>query len=172
MYTRCAGRVAPGAPHGEVGADPTDPSDPVLFPGGGAPDAVVKTLTPTSGWIDDYMYKLSIEHFEDTRPYWTPMQIDGLLYTNNAIFTLVHRVGPMVGQMVVNGSLVASDLGMLAPGYPNAGGYGTDANVPNSPFAVGLQLNYDPGVKSYLEIENPLQVQLKRTLWNPTANLL
>lgn len=153
-------------------AYPNDPDDPILYPGGGQPNAVLKTLSPSDGWITDYMYKLSIEYFEDVRPYWTPMRIDGLLYTNNAIFTLVHRVSPQVGQMVVNGSLVAADLGMLAPGYPNSGGTGTDANVPNSPFAVGLRLNYDAAVKSYLDIENPLQVQLKRTLWNPTANLL
>jgi len=37
---------------------------------------------------------------------------------------------------------------------------------------VGLQLNYDPRVKSMLNVSNPNQVQIKRTLWNPTANIL
>jgi len=152
-------------------ADPGDVNDPILYPAGEEPP-VVRTLTATEGWIDDYMYKLSIEYFEDNREQGTPMRIDGMLYTNNAIFSLVHRAGPMNGQLIVNGSLLAADLGMLAPGHYNPGGYGSDENTPNSTFAVGLQLNYDEGLKDYLKIDNPYQVQLKRTLWNPTANLL
>lgn len=149
--------------------DPTDPSDPYLSytsSDGAAP--VVATLTPTDGWITDLMYKVSLEYFEDVRPWYTPMQIDGLIYTNNAIFSLVHRFSPMLGSMTVNGSLVAADLGMLVPAYYSPGGA---TNPPGSPFTTGLQLNYDERVKDMLNVTNPYQVQIKRTLWNPTANL-
>ena len=73
------------------------------------------------------MQKLAIEYCEANRDQQTPMKIDGLLYTNNAIFgivTRVERIGDfffenMRGQLVVNGSLVCADLGLLTPGYHN-----------------------------------------------------
>ncbi|MEM7310382.1 MAG: hypothetical protein AAF682_27140 [Planctomycetota bacterium] len=151
-------------------ADPDDPSDPVLFPVGD-PAAVLKQVTPTDAWIPDDLYKVSIEYFEDTRPFGEPMAVDGLVYTNNSIFGIVSRITPMLGRMTVNGSLVASDLGLLVPGYEDP--FGLSGNTsPLSDFAIGLQLNYDQRVKEMLNVKNPLQVQLKRTLWNPTANLL
>ena len=153
-------------------ADPNDDDDKILYKPNGTPKAIVQTLTPTGGWIDDYLYKVALEHFEDTRPFGEPMKIDGLIYTNNAIFTIVHRISPMLGRMQVNGSLVAADIGMLAPGIYNPMGAGTDSNIPGSNFAVGLRLNYDKRVKNMLNIGNPFQVQIKRTLWNPTANVL
>ncbi|MDE0895775.1 MAG: hypothetical protein OSB10_04250 [Planctomycetota bacterium] len=153
-------------------ADPLDPSDPYLYNLANGQDAVQQHISPEGGWITDWMYKLSIEYFEDTREYGEPMKIDGLVYTNNAVFTIVHRWGPMLGSMQLNGALVAADLGVLVPGYWNWGGIGTSANPPGSPFKVGLQLNYDPRVKNMLNVSNPNQVQIKRTLWNPTANIL
>ena len=153
-------------------ADPTDPSDPYLYNLASGQDAVRQLISPTDGWITDWMYKLSIEYFEDNRPYGEPMGLDGLLYTNNAIFTLVHRWSPMQGSMHMNGAMVAADLGVLVPGYWNWAGMGTDSNLPGSPFKIGLQLNYDARVKSMLNVSNPNQVQIKRTLWNPTANVL
>ena len=148
-------------------ADPNDPNDPYLY----VKDAVRQLISPADGWITDWMYKLSIEYFEDNRAYGDPMALDGLLYTNNAIFTLVHRWSPMMGSMTMNGALVAADLGVLVPGYYNPGGMGTDSNVPNSPYRVGLQLNYDKRVKTMLNVSNPNQVQIKRTLWNPMTNI-
>ena len=153
-------------------ADPNDPSDPYLYNLAAGQNAVQSNISPDAGWITDFMYKLSIEYFEDTRPFGEPMHLDGLVYTNNAIFTMVHRWSPMLGQMRLNGALVAADLGVLAPGYYNPGGLGTPSNTPNSPFLVGLQLNYDQRVKTMLNVTNPNQVQIKRTLWNPTSNIL
>jgi hypothetical protein len=153
-------------------ADPNDPNDPYLYNLANGQDATQETITPKDGWITDFMYKLSVEYFEDTRVFGQPMHLDGLVYTNNAIFTMVHRWSPMLGQMRLNGALVAADLGVLAPGYWNWGGIGTPANPPGSPFVVGLQLNYDKRVKTMLNVSNPNQVQIKRTLWNPTANIL
>jgi len=153
-------------------ADPSDPNDPYLYNLANGQDATNENISPKGGWITDYMYKLSIEYFEDNRTFGQPMHLDGLVYTNNAIFTMVHRWSPMLGQMRLNGALVAADLGVLAPGYWNWGGIGTPANPPGSPFVVGLQLNYDKRVKTMLNVTNPNQVQIKRTLWNPTANIL
>ncbi len=153
-------------------ADPDDTANPLLYNLDGTPKAVVRQLTPTDGWITDWMYKLSIEYFEDSRVLYDPMRLDGLLYTNNAIFSLTHRISPMAGRMVVNGALVCADLGLLAPGFPNPSGVGTKNNPPGSPYATGLQLNYDRRVKDMLNVANPWQVKIKRTLWNPTANMM
>ncbi len=151
-------------------ADPKNPADPYLYGLGGAPIAVPYTLTATNGWITEDMYKLSTWYFEQVRA-GGAMKLDGLFYTNNSIFTLVSRFSGMGGQIVVNGALVAADLGMLAPGRPVGGGY-TGPKSPLSNFAIGLQLNYDQRVRSMLNVKNPLQVTLKRTLWNPTRNIL
>ena len=110
-----------------------------------------------------------MDQFQSARTAGDPVQIDGLLYTNNAIFGIVPRTSKMKGQMVVNGSLVCADLGLLAPGFKNLGGA---TNVPGSPFAAGLRLNYDRRTRGMLRVQNPYQVTIKRTLWNPTANVL
>lgn len=153
-------------------ADPNDPSDPYLFGLAGGQDATISTISPTDGWITDWMYKVGIEYFEGEHEYGSPIRLDGLFYTNNAIFSLTHRNSPMFGRMRLNGALVAADLGVMAPGLYNSGGTGSSVNVPNSPWAVGLQLNYDKRVKNMLNVSNPNQVQIKRTLWNPTMNFL
>jgi hypothetical protein len=75
----------------------------------------------------------------------------------------------MGGQLVVNGSLVCADLGLLAPGRHV--GMGAPGNVPGSPFSVGLRLNYDKRTKTMLNVTNPNSVNITRTLWSPTANL-
>ncbi|HJO27188.1 MAG TPA: hypothetical protein QF730_08105 [Planctomycetota bacterium] len=153
--------------------EPEDTGSPLLFDQvSGDPIATISQLTPTGTWLTDFMQKLAIEYYEDTRVQNTPMEIDGLLYTNNAIFGIVSRVGPMRGQLLVNGALVCADLGVLAPGFNNPGGTGGAQNVPNSPYAVGLRLNYDRRVKGMLNVTNPNQVVLKRTLWNPTVDIL
>lgn len=153
-------------------ANPNNPSDPYLFGLAGGQDAAISTISPKDGWISDWMYKVGIEYFEDEHINGMPIMLDGLFYTNNAIFSLTHRNSRMYGRMRLNGALVAADLGVMAPGLYNSGGSGSDVNVPNSPWAVGLQLNYDKRVKNMLNVSNPNQVQIKRTLWNPTMNFL
>jgi len=152
--------------------DPNDTASPLLFDQAtGEPIAAVTQLTPEGAWLTDAMQKAAVEYFESVHPVNTPMQIDALLYTNNAIFGIVDRRDVMRGQLLINGSLICADLGILAPGYRN-GNIGAPGNVPGSPYAVGLQLNYDKRLKEYLTVTNPNQVTIKRTLWNPTANLL
>jgi len=150
-------------------ADPTNPNDPTLYPSTG-PQPVLYQLTPNASWLDDDLYKLSLEYFEDNREVGKPVTLDGLFYTNNAIFSIVNRNSSMFGRMLVNGALVAADIGMLVPGiYDPYNVFGNQS--PLSDYAIGLQLNYDKRVKEMLNVKNPLQVQLKRTLWNPTANV-
>jgi len=153
--------------------DPTDTGNPGLFDQStGAPLAAVLELTPRDGWLADDMQKLAIEYFESRHTYDRPMEIDGLLYTNNAIFGIVHRNDTMCGQLQVNGAMICADLGALAPGRMNSAGTGTSANPPDSPYTVGLRPNYDRRTKDMRNVVNPNQVTIKRTLWNPTANVL
>ncbi len=153
--------------------DPTDTSNTALFEGGtGVPVAAISQLTPGGSWLDDYLQKLAIEYFESLHQDDTPMEIDGLLYTNNAIFGIVHRNDRMRGQLRVNGALVCADLGVLTPGRYYPAGQGTSSNPPGSPYKIGLQLNYDRRIKDMLNVTNTNQVVIKRTLWNPTANML
>ena len=153
--------------------DPDDTSNPILYdPVTGAPRAAVLTLTPDDGWITDTLQQRAIEEFKAAHPAGTPMQIDGLLYTNNAIFGIVNRRSTMNGRLEVNGSLVCADLGLLAPGRRAMSGTPASDLVPGSPFMVGLRVNYDKRTKQMLNVDNPNQVVMKRTLWNPTANTL
>ena len=154
-----------------VYADPNNPADPLLFNADGSPKAVTSSLSPTGGWLDPQVYKVAIESLEDHRPQQSPMLIDGLVYTNNAVFSIVYRNSAYAGMLLMNGSIVSADVAMLVMGkkdtaraFPN--------HSPVGSYAIGLQLNYDVRLKNLLSIKNPLQVQLKRTYWNPTANLL
>jgi hypothetical protein len=150
-------------------ADPNNASDPVLYKNG-QPIAVVDQVTPTNGWVSDSAQKFELENFKSAHAQGTPLQLDGLLYTNNAIFGIAPRGDPVYkGQISVNGALVCADLGMLAPGYLHPGGAD---NMPGSPYSPGLRLNYDKRTKSMLNVKNPNQVVIKRTLWRPTANML
>lgn len=153
--------------------DPSDTTNPILYdPDTGAPRAAVLTLTPSDGWITDALQERAIEEFKAAHAANTPMQIDGLLYTNNAIFGIVGRNSTMKGRLEVNGSLICADLGLLAPGKRAVAGTPAANMVPGSPYLIGLKVNYDKRTKQMLNVDNPNQVVMKRTLWNPTANTL
>jgi len=152
-------------------ADPTNTSDPYFYDGGGNPKAVLYSLAPTNDWLPDANFKLALNYLQGIRPAGQELTLDGLLYTNNAIFSLVPRASSFYGRMVLNGSIVAADIGVLAPGYPVGPGWNGNTSA-LSDFAVGLQLNYDQRLKDLLNVRNPFQVELKRTLWNPTRSLL
>jgi hypothetical protein len=146
--------------------------DPNLLSFAGTAGAVVSNISPTGGWMAEDMYKASVDYFTANRAPGLPLSIDALVYTNNAIFGIVNRNTPMAGQLRVNGALVCADLGMLVPGAYYAAGAGSSTNVPGSNYLIGLRLNYDRRLKNLLNVTNPNQVQIKRTLWNPTANIL
>ena len=77
---------------------------------------------------------------------------------------------PICGKDFKTGQTLMKTI--LAPGFKNPGGLGSPNNVPGSPYAVGLRLNYDRRVKGMLNVTNPNQVVMKRTLWNPTVDVL
>ena len=141
-------------------ADPDDPSDPLLFDAGtGAAIAAVHYMTPSDGWMSKDIVQKFISTWIADKGAEEELEIDGLLYTNNMIVGYVPRVGPYDGKLIVSGSLIASDMGFLANGDGTAG-------------TIGLQLNYDPRVTTMLNLVTPSKVTLRRTLWNPTANVL
>jgi hypothetical protein len=153
--------------------DPGDTTNPILYdPATGAPRATVLQVTPTSGWITDELQERAIEEYRSQHPAGTPVHIDGLLYTNNAIFGIVNRSDPSRGSLEVNGSIVCADLGLLAPGWRAGSAVPPEQRVPGSPYQVGLRVNYDKRTKDLLNVSNPFQVTIRRTLWNPTANVL
>ena len=153
--------------------DPDDTSNPELYdPVTGDPVAAVTALEPDAGWLSGPMQKQAIEDFEAAHAYDTPLEIDALLYTNNAIFGIAHKADRMRGQLLVNGALVCADLGVLAPGRKYSSGIGSPTNVPGSPYKVGLRLNYDRRVRGMIDIDNPEKVHIKRVLWNPRNSWL
>ena len=157
-------------PHMLTLLDPNDHTNPLLYDQAtGEPRASVLQSTSTGGWLSDQIYENAMETWKDAQPNGTPMKIDGLLYTNNAIFGIVHRSDRMQGQLEINGSLVCADLGLLAPGKFSSATQGTDANLPGSPYKIGLRLNYDGRTKDMLNVQNPNQVTIKRALWTPVA---
>lgn len=152
-------------------ARPSNPSDPFLYEPDGTPKAVIRALLHTNGWMKPSIYKQSLEDYENAREQDTPMQIDALLYTNNAILSIVYRDSAFAGMLTMNGSIVAADVGLLVPGKRDlANHYPNHSSL--SRYAIGLQLNYDQRLKKALRIKNPFQVQLERTYWNPSASLL
>jgi len=153
--------------------DPSDTSEAALYdPATGAPRATVLPLTPEGSWISDTLLERAIEDFRAEHEAGQPLRIDGLMYTNNAIFGLVYRRDSTEGRMEVNGALVCADLGLLAPGKRGTAGTPASELVPGSPYRVGLRVNYDKRTKGMINVTNPFQVTMKRTLWNPTANFL
>mgnify|MGYP001375220882 CR=1 FL=1 len=135
--------------------DPDDTTNPALYDQvTGEPVAAISALEPAQGWLSGPMQKQAIEDFELAHAYDTPLEIDALLYTNNAIFGIAHKADTMRGQLLVNGALICADLGVLAPGRKYWGGYGGPTNVPGSPYKVGLRLNYDRRVRGMIDVES------------------
>lgn len=153
--------------------DPDDATNPGLYDQvTGEPVAAISPLEPAEGWLSGPMQKQAIEDFELSHAYDTPLEIDALLYTNNAIFGIAHKADTMRGQLLVNGALICADLGVLAPGRKYWSGFGGPTNVPGSPYKVGLRLNYDRRVRGMIDVESSDRVRLKRVLWNPRASWL
>jgi hypothetical protein len=134
-------------------AYPDRERDPYLFHADGTPKAVVQSLTAKGGWMSDAMLSKLMKDASANHPRNTPLRIDALLYTNNSIYGIVGASTPMKGQMVVNGAILAADVGLLVPGSGE----------------VGLVLNYDPRGKPLLEIESDEGVTLRRVLFSVTG---
>ena len=73
-------------------------------------------------------------------------EVDGLLYTNNAVIFTAPQSSVYASSLLVNGAIVAADVGILAPGI---GG-------------VGMQLNYDARLDGLLTIRDVNDLTLVR----------
>ncbi len=140
----------PGSEHG----DKYDDTFVEVTPDAG--DAVVSLSPAATGagatpWISESTLKQLWINDNDSRTAGTPFQIDGMLYSSNAIFALSRTDASTDGTMTVNGAMVAADMGVLVPGE-NADGF-------------GLELNYDQRVANMLKIRNPEAVRLARRAW-------
>ncbi|MBK7641536.1 MAG: hypothetical protein IPJ19_00575 [Planctomycetes bacterium] len=151
--------------------DPADKTVSFLYDAKtGAPKATVLQLTASNSWLADQTYENATSNWEAAQTQGTPFKVDGLMYTNNAIFGIIHRNSKFDGAMNINGSMICADLGLLAPGVSSSKTKGTSANLPGSDYKIGLTLNYDARLTDLLDIPNPFEVHLRRMLWVPMGN--
>ncbi len=122
-------------------------------------DYALHDLNPTDWWITDDQLRQIWFNDEMTRPEsGRPWQFDGLLYSNNSIFGIVrssnrHKSNTQ-GRMIIRGSIIAAELGMLVPG--------PDFSVPRQ----ALDLYYDKRVNNFFRVEDTSQVEFTRTAFN------
>ncbi len=76
-----------------------------------------------------------------------PLQLDGLMYSSNAMFSITHRESQIEGSSVVNGAIIAADTGILSPGSEN------NSKNPDNP---GLRLHYDSRLRNLLNLNSVL----------------
>ncbi len=130
--------------------DPDSKSERLLFDAGGNSKAVVSNLTGSS-WISDSLLRTLLEDEVSARDKTKPLEIDAILYSNNSIFGIipVRNSDGFQGEMILNGAIVAADIGLLSP--------------------RSFKLNYDPRGKDILNIASDNVITLKRVLWAPLA---
>lgn len=123
-------------------ADPTNPADPTLFPAG-LPAAVVESLGPRAGWIDEGVLRGLIHDAMEDRDPEEPFTVDATLYSANSIFGLVpdERSSGTSGRIRIEGSVLASDLGLLGP--------------------RGTEVLYDPRSQAVLDIRDDRRIALR-----------
>ncbi|MEM7515432.1 MAG: hypothetical protein AAF368_00720, partial [Planctomycetota bacterium] len=133
-------------------ADPTNENDPLLFDPDGQPRAVISSLTASAGWMSDDLLHDLMKDTLAARDDSKPLEVDATLYSNNSIFGMIPgRNAPgLQGKMIVNGALIAADIGLLAPN--------------------GLQLNFDPRGRELLTIMADQGVTIRRQLWAPSRH--
>ncbi|MEM9800892.1 MAG: hypothetical protein AAGA20_11245 [Planctomycetota bacterium] len=99
-------------------ANPKNQKDSVLYGANGVPKAVVSQISPTSSWISPEMMRKTIEQQLATKDGGNlVLEIDATLYSANSILgTVPDRESPFTnGELLVNGGIVAADVGILAP---------------------------------------------------------
>jgi len=137
--------------------------------------ATVLSLSPKGGWIsedtlrhiwfNDEAYRRSAACPKlpegSTRAPW---RFDGLLYSNNCIFGVVRgntrHKSACWGAMIVRGSIVCADLGMLVADNDHTEEYLPGGNP--DPLYSGLRLYYDKRGDAFLNVEDPTQVEFAR----------
>lgn len=128
--------------------DESNPNDPFIYGWDGNTEAVVSNLGPSTNWITENALKdLIRENLFNNNPYQDTITVDANLYSGNSIFGLSQRAGrtPFTnGKLEVNGTIVASAIGLLAP--------------------YGLNVNYDDRAGALLDIAYDSKLQIRRLL--------
>ena len=119
--------------------------------------AVIHDLNPSDFWLAEDQLRNFWFADEMSRTSKEPFRFDGLLYCNNSIFCITRSQGRHksnnYGQMILRGSIVTADLGMLIPGK--------DFSVPRDAF----KLYYDPRVNQFFRVEDTTQVEFTRVVY-------
>jgi hypothetical protein len=122
-------------------------------------DAAYHYMNPDGNWISEDILRQIWWNDEQTRSSsGDPVKFDGLLYSNNAIFTIARsrvRHGSYTdGKMLIRGAIICPDLGVLAPGSNSSG---------NESF----KLLYDNRVRRFWAPEDTTQVAFQRLVYAP-----
>ncbi|MBI4586197.1 MAG: polymer-forming cytoskeletal protein [Planctomycetes bacterium] len=112
-----------------------------ITPGAGATTTI---LNPSTSWITAKQLKDFWIEDNANRPYGSDFKVDALLYTDSSIYTMARTGSNTLGQLILNGALVARDVGVLAAG--------------------GLEINYDVRVKELMNIRDTAKVTMVRTV--------
>lgn len=135
-------------------ADADNKRDPLLYNGDGTPKAVVSTIAPTADWVSPSMMQKIIELSQaKSQSGSKTIEIDATLYSANSILgTVPSSKSPHTdGKLLVNGGIVAADVGILAPN--------------------GTQVNYDGRGARSLSIRSDIGLGVTRRLSAPLPNL-
>ena len=121
--------------------------------------AAVLDLSPSGGWVSDLFLKKVWRADELSRPATgRPFSIDGLLYSNNAIFALARSDSThnsrTFGSLRMRGGLIAADVGILGAG---------------DKYTRGFVMYYDKRVGDFLRIEDNSEVAFERLAFRPIA---
>lgn len=129
-----------------VTADPKNLADPLLYGSSKQPIASLSTIMPSEGWLGQDLMRALLTALGKTHDPAQPLQVDGALYTANSIFGIVSSRNPSTknARLVVNGAIVAADIGLLA--------------------GSGIRVNYDARAAQLLDIVYDSQLSLRRLL--------
>ncbi len=123
-------------------------SDPYIY-SDGEKIAAVFSVTPTNDWIDQSRMTKMIRDKVTARDGEVDMHVDATIYSNNSIFGMVadDEDNGTNGRLLVNGLIVAADVGLLAPN--------------------GTQINYDPRGREMMDIQSDNALTIRRHLRTP-----
>lgn len=131
-------------------ANQKNKNDPFLFDGQGNPIATVSTVAPTDGWIKaDVLRGMILDLQGQDQSGSKTLEIDATLYSANSIMGMITYRGSsdLNGKLLVNGGIVAADVGLLAP--------------------AGTQVNHDTRGATLLEIASDKGLVVSRHLSAP-----
>jgi Tfp pilus assembly protein PilX len=115
-------------------------------------------LSPTANWLattpggsDQRDSELKLKemwktNIENTTRSTEALQIDGTVYSANAVFSIAPSRSKTNGSMIINGSLIAADLGVLAVGSDSQKWNAFQTNAQNATQTAeqsGLRVHYD-----------------------------